>query len=226
VTTSPLTIASANGVPGTAAAICEADGTLCLLTNHHVAHGGGSEEGAPVWALPPDPFADGRPVRLGSVRRGVLGRVTFRGEVYFVDCALVTLVAPASLPEWLQLSLNDMYYAGLACADAGLRVTKCGPVTGFTEGVIVDASYPDTPFIEGRSWTATGQLLVESSDPELNFAAEGDSGAALRDDAGRLAGVIWGVNANGQAIASPIRPVLDCLRAQVAPAMEGKGAWR
>jgi len=81
----------------------------------------------------------------------------------------------------------------------------------------VDVAFPDAPFIEGREWIATSQLLVDSLDPQLNFTARGDSGATLLDGAGHVVGLVWGATMHGQGLACPIQPVLDCLSVSLIP---------
>ncbi len=209
-----LQVASAQGVPGTAGALAQdATGTRYLLTNHHVAYGGGAEACQPIWALPTDRDADAGAeiVRVGTTHAGLIGRVTFAGAAMFVDCALVRLADESRFPDWLRRQLARDWPAATAKAGPGLLVRKLGSGTGSTEGTLVDVAYPDTPFIGGRSFTATGQLLVDPLNPERNFSAAGDSGSALLDEAGRVIGLIWGTNHSGQGIASPIAPVLDCL---------------
>lgn len=225
----PLRIANSRGVPGTAGAlVVGADGSRCALTNHHVMFSGGTAVGDRVWAIPSE-FDDGEArnaVCLGRASSGQMGRVTFGDETHFVDCAVVAIARETSFPAWLRAALaDDTWPSETATAEPGMRVFKHGATTGFTEGVVVDVAYPDHPFIDGRSWNAPGQLLVDSRDPELNFSAPGDSGAALLDEGGRIIGLLWGSNANGQGIACPIGPVLDCLGVRlVAPAQRLRDA--
>jgi hypothetical protein len=176
--------------------------------------GGGAVIGDRVWAIPPESEDDeaGEPVCLGRASSGQIGRVTSGDETYFVDCAVVAIADESSFPAWLRAVLADNPWPSeTAAAESGMRVFKCGATTEFTEGVMVDVAYPDHPFIDGRSWSAPGQLLVDSRDPELNFSAPGDSGASVLDERGRIVGLLWGSTANGQGIACPIEPVLDCL---------------
>lgn len=215
-----LRIASARGVPGTAGAVVEhSSGTRYLLSNEHVVFGGGAELGDPVWAIPPERMDDDvtGAVLLGRVFSGRIGRVTFEGEDCFVDCALVELVESA-LPAWIAERLDGLAAFETAAPEPGIAVCKSGAATGRTEGVLVDIAYPDYPVIDGRTWSAPGQLLVDSQNPELNFSAPGDSGSALFDVNGRLLGLLWGSNLSGQGVACPIAPVLDCLKVTLRPA--------
>lgn len=217
----PLRIASAHGVPGTAGAlVVGADGLRCVLTNHHVMFGGGAVVGDRVWALAPEDeiYQAREAVCLGRARSGQIGRVTFNDETYFVDCAVVAIADETLFPVWLKSVLSETWPLETAGAEPGMSVFKCGAGTEFTEGTVVDVAYPDHPFIDGRSWSAPGQLLVDSRDPELNFSAPGDSGAALLDGGGRIIGLLWGSTANGQGIACPIEPVLDCLKVTLVAA--------
>jgi hypothetical protein len=209
-----LQIASAQGVPGTVAALVhDHQGNLCLLSNHHVLFGGATSIGDLVWAIPPNHgFDTNLPVCLGKVHSGQLGRVCSQQDTFFIDGALVHLGDMSQFPSWLGRRINDSWPSQTINAEPGMRIYKNGPSTGLTMGRVVDVSYPDWPFISGRSWDAPGQLLVESLDPELNFAAPGDSGAAIVDEAGRLTGLLWGTNETGAGIASPIEPVLEYLQ--------------
>jgi hypothetical protein len=216
---SPLGIASAFGIPGTAGTIVtDAAGALFLLSNHHVIFGGGAMPGDSVWGLPSQEYgADDRlPALVGWGRRGQLGRVTWQRDTVFVDCALLELADVSTYPDWLRAALSRDWPTEIAPPERGMRVVKHGSSTGATEGILVDIAHADSPFIGDRPWLAPGQLLIDSVDPELNFSGPGDSGAVVLDDEGRMLGLLWGSNTGGQGIASPIRPVLDCLG--VAPA--------
>jgi hypothetical protein len=215
-----LQIANTYGVPGTIATIvCNSQGTSFLLTNHHVAFGEDARAGDPVWAIPPDFGGDtaGEMVCVGFTRSGFIGRVTFNGEPYFIDCALVELEDSSLMPSWLQRAISIHCTERIVQAEAGMPVCKSGAVTGLTNGVIIDVAYPDHPYIEGRSWIAPRQLLVKSTAAELNFSARGDSGSALLDMQGSLVGLLWGCDNNGHGIACPIEPVLDFLDVVLAP---------
>jgi hypothetical protein len=218
-----LSIASAYGVPGTAGAlVSDAAGALFLLSNHHVVFGGGAKPGDRVWALPPQDGHDRQVAFIGWGRRGQIGRVTWQSETFFVDCALIELADVATYPDWLQLELTrssgftSSWPNEIAHAQPGIGVIKTGASTGLTEGILVDVAYPDFPYIGDRAWTATGQLLVDSADAELNFSGPGDSGAMLLDCQGRMLGLLWGSNTGGQGIACPIGPVLHCLAVEPA----------
>ena len=211
-------IANSRGVPGTAAALVhDGAGTCYLLTNHHVVFGAGGTSGERVWALPEDGAETTEAVCLGPARTGQLGRVSFGGAVYFVDCALVELTY-AEFPDWLRAALDAGRPVAAATAETGMSVRKHGPATGTTLGVVLDAAYPDHPFIDGRYRPAPGQILVGSRDPARNFSAAGDSGAAVLDGQGRILGLLWGSNESGEGIASPIAAVLDCLGVTLATA--------
>jgi hypothetical protein len=218
-TRSVLRIASAQGVPGTAGALVrDRNSRPLILTAHHVAFGGGTMVGDRVWALP-DEDTDNSAALLGRVLRGVLGRVTFAKEIYFVDCALVTLTDGS--PSWLSLLLEDMARpARHVAASTGLRVHKRGGATGHTVGVVANATYSDYPYIEGRFWPAPGQLLVDTLSSELLFSCPGDSGAMLYDNDENIVGLLWGASGHGQGVACPIEPVLDSLGVTLNDAYE------
>ena len=207
-----LSIASAFGVPGTAGAIvADNAGGLFLLSNHHVIFGGGAKPGDRVWGLPADDEPDREAALVGWGSRGLIGRVTWECETFFVDCALVELANVSTFPDWLRRAVAGRWPSQTGTPEVGTRVVKYGASTGTTEGILVDVAYPDAPFIGDRAWVAPGQLLIESADFELNFSGPGDSGALLLDHKGRMVGLLWGANTSGQGIASPILPVLSCL---------------
>jgi hypothetical protein len=211
-------LVNSRGVPGTAAAtVRDGTGTRFLLTNYHVAFGDGAPAGEPVWAVPePDSLADG--VVLGPTRRGEIGRVSVDGRIGFVDCALVELGSDP-LPAWLRDCLDVTRRPGPAAVSVGSTVVKHGPTTGTTLGVVLDADHQDRPVIGGHTFHAVGQLLIGSQETQLNFSAAGDSGAAVLDDEGFIVGLLWGSNALGEGMASPIAAVLDCLGVTLEPAL-------
>src|SRR5262245_52909545 len=106
----PLQIASARGIPGTGAAVVtDAAGISFVLAPHHVVFGGGAAIGDVVWAAAPN-ARDAQPravAVLGHARRGMIGRVTYHGATFFVDCALVEIATRASLPPWLRYMLEE-----------------------------------------------------------------------------------------------------------------------
>jgi hypothetical protein len=196
-----VAIANARGVPGTlgCVAVSRHDGRAVLLGSHHVIFGDGARECEAVWRVEGGAYR-----RLGSALHGRLGTLLFEGAEVYVDCAVASLDGEAGIPPgWFAVARAG----DVAPARPGMRVTRTG-ATGTTTGVVIDAAYPDVAMIEGRARPAPGQLLVRADDGAGPFSAEGDSGAVLRDEAGRLVGLLWGANARGESIASPISPVL------------------
>ncbi|RKT09342.1 hypothetical protein BX285_6429 [Streptomyces sp. 1114.5] len=210
-------IVNSRGVPGVAGALVrDPRGVTYLLASHHVVFGAGAEEGDPVWALPPsadlvDPVDRAEPALLGRARRGHLGLVESAGRDCFVDGALIELDLVAEQPAWLRDTLAGAWPTAAGRAEPGTAVHKRGAATGLTQGTVLDVAYPDRPFIDGREWTAPGQLLVASRDPGRAFSAPGDSGAPLLDDRGHLLGLLWGATAAGDGVACPAEPLLHHL---------------
>jgi len=214
-----LHIHNVSGIPGTAGALVrDRRGNHYLLSNHHVVFGRNGREGHPIWATPaPTDHCSTAPVIVGHATGGTIGHSVCRGETYFVDCALVKLESPDRFPPWLRAALAGPWPTGAAAAIPDLQVIKHGPTTGTTTGAITDAAYPDSALIEQRTVRAPNQLLIRSIDPDLNFAAPGDSGAAVVDRRGLIVGVLWGSNAAGEGVACPIEPVLATLDVVLAP---------
>jgi hypothetical protein len=217
-----LQLVNDRGEPGTAAAlVADASGRRYLLANHHLVFGPDGAAGDRIWALPAgDPDDAGRQdaVLIGHAHSGEIGRVSVGDAVCFVDCALVQLAEPAGFPRWLDALLAAGWPADVGVPAAGTAVVKHGPATGTTRGTVLDIAYPDNAFIEGRRWSAPGQLLAGSGDPDVIFCASGDSGAALLDERDRILGLVWGSNESGQGVACPVGAVLDCLGVTLAPA--------
>ncbi|MFF2949748.1 hypothetical protein ACFVVU_00125 [Kitasatospora sp. NPDC057965] len=210
-------IVNARGVPGVAGVLVrDSRGVTYLLASHHVVYGAGAEEGDIVWALPlsadpADPAGPVEPAPLGRARRGHLGLVEFAGEACYVDGALVELDDAPNRPAWLRDALAGAWPTAAGRAEPGAAAHKRGAATGLTRGTVLDVAYPDRPFIDGREWTAPGQLLVASRDPSRAFSAPGDSGAPLLDDRGRVLGLLWGATAAGDGVACPAEPLLNRL---------------
>jgi endonuclease G, mitochondrial len=198
-------IANARGTPGTLGcfALTLDDRRPVLLTSEHVLFGAGGREREPVCVL------DGA-VRVGSTRHGRRGLVRHASDDVYVDCATAEL---------------DREDAGSFAPDvpgdpvaAGDAVHKIGATTGTTRGRVAHANYSETLSLAGRSVHVRGQILVRPDDPAKPFNIAGDSGAALRGADGKVVGLVWGVSAQGGALACPIAPVLWVLHVQLARA--------
>ncbi len=139
--------------------------------------------------------------RLGSALQGKCGIVHYRGDDYFVDCAVGLLEAPlagAAAPAKHAVPTKP-----------GDRVTKTGAATGATTGIIVDSSY------YCAHEPAPRQLLIRSADPGRPFAEAGDSGALIWNEDGAPIGLLWGTTIAAEGVACPIDPVLHALNIQL-----------
>lgn len=215
-----LQIHNASGIPGTASAIVrDHRGSRYLLSNHHVVFGPHGRPGDPIWANPSqgDHSPSTSSVLVGRAAGGRIGAVVCGAETYFVDSALVALDACDEFPPWLRAIFAGPWPTAAATAVPGLEVVKHGPATGRTSGAVADVAYPDTAVVEQQEVPAPNQLLIRSNAAELNYAARGDSGAAVVDGCGRIVGMLWGCNETGDGVACPIEPVLSALDVALAP---------
>lgn len=196
-------IISARGIPGTLGffAVTRHDRRLVMVTSHHVFFGAGAGEGEAVWSA----FD-----RVGSVAYGRAGIVRSGDTDIWIDCAAAYVDPPvhASPGE------ETHSVAEPSPALAGMRVTKRGAATGTTRGVVADIHYTDVITAGVRKIATPEQILVRPIGRE-RFCAEGDSGAALRDERGTIVGLIWGCTPRGEGVACPIAPVLRVLNIDV-----------
>src|SRR5262245_52107636 len=96
-----LRIMNIRGVPGTASIVARDSSARYLIANHHVVLGARAMRGDLVWALREKEIDEpSERVVVGRVACSHLGRITFEGELVFVDCALVELAA--KLPTWVE----------------------------------------------------------------------------------------------------------------------------
>jgi len=201
-------VVNARGVPGSVGflAVTRHDHRLVVVTAHHVLFGAGAPARTPVWLA--HPLRGGSFERLGQSLYGRAGIVHGRASGVYVDCGVASIHWANTRREvW---PLDDPGPGAETSLTVGDRVTKVGAATGFTEGIVQDVSHR-VPAVRHRAIEAPGQLLVRSAVRGRPFAAEGDSGAAVRDGNGRIVGLLWASTAAGEGIATPIAPVLYVL---------------
>ena len=203
-------LVNAHGTPGSLAffAVTLHDRSPVIVSAHHVLFGGGARAGSEVWA----PGSRWR--RIGRVLYGRSGIARRDGANTYVDCAVAAIEWPELAAS--VLSATQRAHVAARLVTPGDRVTKAGAATGNTEGVVVDVSHR-VATLGHRTLDAPGQLLVRSTVRGRAFAAEGDSGAALRNEEGDVVGVLWAATPSGEGIASPIDPVLYVLN--ITPAL-------
>jgi hypothetical protein len=90
-------------------------------------------------------------------------------------------------------------------------VSKVGPGTGATDGVLLDDRHVERVRFGFVEMPVPNQLLIRSKRQGSHFASHGDSGALVCDDQGRAVGLLWGADGAGRGVACPIGPVLDQL---------------
>lgn len=221
-------IANARGVPGTFGCIARTvhDNQRVLLSNWHVLFGRGANEDDPVW-LVDETGTRRRFFEVGKTLYGKIGTVRVSGEDFYVDCAISSCVPPSDAdgqPGWpfrrAHVRLTRVH--GQHAVGPGAPVKKTGAATGTTEGIVVDVSYPDVAWVEGRAYPAPRQLLVRPVDGQPVFSAEGDSGSVVTNAAHNAVGLLWATNSRGEGVACPIGPVCHALNISL-DAMPGLG---
>lgn len=202
-------LVNARGTPGSLAffGIARHDRSPVIVSAHHVLFGDGACAGSPVWAADHATLG-ARWRRIGRTVYGRSGIVRHNGASTYVDCAVAVIEWPELAASVLSAT-HDAYTAPRPLAP-GDRVMKVAAATGETEGVVVEAARSVRTLRYGAV-DAPGQILVRSIDRGHPFAAEGDSGAAVRNRDGDVVGMLWAATAGGEGIASPIEPVLYVL---------------
>jgi hypothetical protein len=114
----------------------------------------------------------------------------------------------SSLPEGRTLS------AELALPEETTRVMKLGMVTNFTRGNVTsfDQDTFSTRYATVGEVDFEDQIEVESAMENGVFAAFGDSGALVYNDAGRAVGLLFATTEAGLSYVNPIQFVLDELK--------------
>ena len=197
-------IINARGIPGTLAGLGRTirQRRPVFLTCWHVLFAAGAARLDPVWQVSAPSGQRHQP--LGCALHGKRGIVRYRGEDYFVDCAIGALDASVGL------GLPPLP-GGPVAPMCGDRVWKSGAASGITTGIVVDAGYAAASDHGRVRVHAPGQLLIRSSDPRQPFAQEGDSGALVWNQDDAPVGLLWGTTVAAEGIACPIGPVLQAL---------------
>ena len=204
-------ILNGNGVPGTLGCVVRAvhTGRPMLLSAWHVLFG--NHAGADTLVFLDHPgygFAG-----VGKTLYGKRGNVEYGGWSYYVDCAVASYQMPVTGRE----TEEPAWPLGVwGKVEPRSRVTKTGAASGVTHGIVVDTNYSDAILVNGRKCLAERQLLVQSCDHGAPFAIEGDSGALVMDASQHAVGLLWGTRANGEAVVTPIAPILFALNIVIA----------
>ncbi|HEY7099780.1 MAG TPA: hypothetical protein VH437_23860 [Terriglobales bacterium] len=209
-------ILNAKGVPGTlGCVVCAVHiGRPVLLSTWHVLFGNHAAADSPVFLDKPGyGFAE-----VGKTLYGKRGNVGYGGQTYYVDCAVASYKTPVPGHE-TEESAWPLGVCG--SVEPRSRVIKAGAASGVTHGIVVDANYSDTILLNGRKCLTERQLLVHSCDHGAPFAIEGDSGALVVDASQHAVGLLWGTRANGEAVVTPIAPILFALNIAVRSKVAG-----
>lgn len=149
---------------------------------------------------------------IGKSLYGKLGSVQYADQSYYLDCAVASYQP--------RISGNDSearacQLAGSVRVETGSLVTKIGAASGLTRGRVVDVNYKDTILVGGKKCVVERQYLVRTLDACDAFGVEGDSGALVVDSSNRAVGLLWGTRVNGEAVVTPIAPILFAMNITV-----------
>lgn len=215
-----MAIANKEGVPGTLGCFVQLvkDQSWAALTNGHILIGKNAQPGQVYWEI--KYFTDGRYTckNAGKTIAAYIGMITLNNKPYFVDCAIGSC-ANKKPPNYFPGETCDIN--GIAKPQLGERVKKIGARTGLTFGSIVDIAYQDYAYIDGKAFEAPNQLLISPDDKTRRFSSGGDSGSIVLNARNQVIGLLWGSNANGEGIASPIAPVLLALGIKIPESKTG-----
>ncbi len=198
-------IMSAGGATGTLGCLARTrhSGKTVFITASHVLLGREALEGQQVRLI-----EAGKPGRvIGRSMYGKAGNVGDGQNSHYIDCAVGSLTlgieTPDTFPPTTQLREFRLPRMGTFVRKEGAASgTTCGTITGIES----------VPMMAGaQSWVAERQILVRNVEPGRPFAAEGDSGALVRDEEGRAIGVLWSTCSTGEALVAPIDPILFAL---------------
>jgi hypothetical protein len=139
---------------------------------------------------------------VARVLRGKRSIVQWREHWYYIDAAVAALESDVEFVPSVVRAKR---------ASAGLRVSKVGPATGTTTGIVADTNHVDNVRFGLIAGAVPNQILIRPHAPHESFAANGDSGALVCDESGCAIGLLWGADGWGRGVACPIGPVLEQL---------------
>lgn len=142
-------------------------------------------------------------------------KLDFSGSPNFVDCAVATLapgidLAPPAGPGYSY----DPLLAPAQVAKTS-RVMKIGRSTGLTSGLVTGIEMGNF-FVDYQNGPALFDRQIEVAGVGGAFAAHGDSGALVVNEAGAAVGLLFAVSEVGVAYVNPIAPVLGGLGVALA----------
>ena len=100
----------------------------------------------------------------------------------------------------------------------------------FRAALAIDPGFPAATRDLAQLYVTTGRSeeakkvftdLLDRDPPDLLFCAPGDSGAAVLDTDGRLAGLLWGATESGAGLATPVATVLAALDVRLEARVRG-----
>ena len=170
----------------------DSDGSIVMLSNHHVMMAGGASNGEKI----------GQPTIscCCCCKGNIVGEVLNSRSDGLVDCAIARITgAPGFMNEIIDIGLilgAATLNAGGSTVAPGDRVLKRGRTTGLTTGTVTDPKGPTAGNTDDNIPARTNQIHVSPDAGFDHFQWFGDSGSALVNEQNVVVGLCWGINKN------------------------------
>jgi hypothetical protein len=181
--------------------IADESGRPVILSNRHVICGKKPKAGDGV-SQPSYEFLSHLSARL---LKWQLGDVTYEGEKYGIDAAIALPIEGRTARIGAILDLTPV--SGSEDPVLGMGVAKSGLTTAVTYGRVTDIDVD----VRGEDQMILSKQIVIKANDDLPFAKSGHSGSVVVNlGSNKVIGLLWGgTDDKKEAIASPIKPVLD-----------------
>jgi len=194
-----------------------ADGTLVLLSNHHVLF----SDGAVVGDIVGQSDIDSRCCCCCSYVNGQIGTILSPSDLDndVVDCAIATIDSGITTDFILNndMTSTELRIAGTEDVIIGDNVRKIGKTSGLTTGIVnsVTGVVPgkiDQIFVR----PVDSETFTEATNGKKAFSDSGDSGSVIINEDNNIIGLLWGGDPDtydvDETYACHISDVLDAFR--------------